>query len=184
MTDHAPSMLTEWSTFFSVTAGAAATLTGLMFVVVTLIRREDWGDANPDDGISTFSTPTVINFGAALLVSAVMIAPWPSIAGPLICTGFLGLAGMIHILRVALRARRMTVYDPDVEDWIWYWILPFSAYCVVLAGALLMPFERTAPFVTGASVLLLMFIGIRNSWDVVTFIAKGGPRSGRQNPQG
>lgn len=176
MVGSAPAALADWSAFFGATAGSAATLTGLMFVVITLIRREDFEQTDPHDGISTFSTPTVVHFGSALFVSVILMAPWPSMIGPFLLEGVIGLVGLLHIVRVVLRAqRRISEYDPDVEDWIWYWILPFFAYCIVLGGAIALPFTRDAPFVLGGSVLLLIFIGIRNSWDVVTFIAAGGP---------
>jgi hypothetical protein len=54
---------------------SAAALTGLMFVVITLVSGTERLRQSPD-GISTFSTPTVVHFCAALLVSAVLSAPW------------------------------------------------------------------------------------------------------------
>jgi len=45
------------------------------------------------------------------------------------------------------------------------------AYGVVLAGAIALALRAgPAMFVLGASDLLLIFIGIRNAWDVVTYI--------------
>ncbi len=42
-----------------------------------------------------------------------------------------------------------------------------------------MPFDHLsvdALFVLAGGVVLLIFIGIRNAWDIVTFIATGGHR--------
>ena len=178
MADNASSVLTPWLTFYATTGASAATLTGLMFVVVTLVSREmkppiaDAGVA--DAGVSTFSTPTVVHFGAVLLVSALLIAPWHSLWGPAALLGLAGLYGTAHMLRVTSRAKRLTKYNPDAEDWCWYVILPSVGYLTLLAGAIALPASAgVAMFVLAAAVVQLIFIGIRNSWDVVTYIAVG-----------
>ena len=171
MTELAQPFLQPWAAFFTMTATAAATLIGLMFVVVTLVSGiERTGDS--EVGISTFSTPTVIHFGAALLVSAILIAPWPLLGGTFALVTLVGLAGVAHMSRVAGRARSQTVYAPDTEDWVWYTILPFVAYAAVLVGGIAIPFApHAALWILGGTTTLLIFIGIRNAWDVVTYLA-------------
>jgi hypothetical protein len=57
---------------------------------------------------------------------------------------------------------------------VWYTILPFVAYGAICAGAIgLAVAPRQALFALAGAVLLLIFIGIRNAWDVVTFLAIG-----------
>jgi hypothetical protein len=171
MTLLAGPFLAPWAPYFTMTATAGATLIGLMFVVVTLVTRAQ-GSSDAGAGLSTFSTPTVIHFGAVLLVSGILIAPWPRIGGVFALVTLLGLAGFIHMVRVAALARKLTEYDPDAEDWTWYTVLPFIAYSGLLAGGIVLPFgPRIAPWILGAAVMLLIFIGIRNSWDVVTYLA-------------
>ncbi len=175
MTETASSLLTPWSNFYITTGSAAASLTGLMFVVITIVTGEERARKNPD-GISIFSTPTVAHFGAALLVSVILAAPWHLLVHPAILLGLIGLCGVAYVLRVMFRTRRTTVYSADLEDWCWYVGLPFAAYGAILAGAVTLhanPVE--ALFVLAAGVVLLIFIGIHNAWDVVTFIATGGP---------
>ena len=172
MTSEAGPLLLPWGPFFTMTATAGATLIGLMFVVVTLVTRAQRSGDGSNAGISAFSTPTVIHFGAVLLLSGILIAPWPRIAGAFALVTLLGLAGFVHMVRVAALARRLTAYDPDAEDWTWYTVLPFIAYGGVLAGGMTMPLDPPiALWILGAAVMLLIFIGIRNSWDVVTYIA-------------
>ena len=175
--DHGPSpYLASWSSFYAVTGSAAAALTGLMFVVITLVRSEERSQRS-HDGIATFSTPTVLHFGAALLFSAILSAPWHILlhAGELL--GAASLLAVAYVVRIALRTMRLTLYTPDREDWIWYTILPLVAYVTVLAGAVLLAILPVdGLFATAAGTLLLLFIGIHNAWDVVTFIAVGGPR--------
>ena len=173
MVETASSLLAAWSNFFVMTGSSAAALTGLMFVVVTLVMRSERLRA-AEEGTATFSTPTVMHFGAALLASAVLAAPWRSLLPPAVLLGLGGLYGAVFILRIMYRTKRLSIYTADIEDWIWYSVLPFIAYLAIFAGAIAL---RAAPvqalFVLAGSVMLLIFIGIRNSWDIVTFIATG-----------
>jgi hypothetical protein len=172
--DAASSLLPAWSSFYVVTGSAAAALTGLMFVVITLVRGTERA-RRTQDGIATFSTPTVVHFCSVLLVSAVSIAPWHRLAYPAVVIGAAALYELVYIARVTFRTRRLTAYSPDLEDWAWYSVLPFLAYAAMFAGAIgLLVRPADALFALGGGVLLLIFIGIRNAWDVVTFLAIGG----------
>ncbi|HLJ84770.1 MAG TPA: hypothetical protein VKT51_11400 [Candidatus Eremiobacteraceae bacterium] len=170
MTETASSVLGPWSNFYTITGSSAGALTGLMFVVITLVTGVERSKRNRD-GISAFSTPTVIHFGAALLVSAILSAPWPSLAYPASLLAIAGILADLYILRVWLITKRFKDYTPDFEDWIFYTILPLAAYSVILAGAIMLNSSPVAPFALAAAALLLIFIGIRNAWDVVTYIA-------------
>ena len=57
-----------------------------------------------------------------------------------------------------------------LEDWLFYAALPTVGYAVLAAAALAAPsHERAALFGVGAATLLLLFIGIRNSWDTISY---------------
>ena len=169
------SVLTPWSNFYIMTGSSAGALTGLMFVVITLVTGIERSQRTRD-GISTFSTPTVAHFGAALLVSAVLSAPWRSLVYPATLLGLAGLYAVVYVLRVWYLTRRFTAYRPDLEDWVWYTILPLVAYGAILVGAIVLPaIPVGALFALAAGVVLLIFIGIRNAWDIVTYIAIEGP---------
>ncbi|HMD02335.1 MAG TPA: hypothetical protein VKG44_05155 [Candidatus Baltobacteraceae bacterium] len=175
LAESASSVLTPWSSFYVMAGSSAAALTGLMFVVITLVTGERMPRSS--DGVSTFSTPTVVHFGVALLVSAMLSAPWRSLVHPGVLLGLTGLYGVFYIMNIGLRARRLTTYQPDLEDWTWYTILPFVAYGAILAGGVLLPIiPVNALFSLAGGVALLIFLGIRNAWDVVTFLAIG-PRA-------
>ena len=171
MAEAAPSLLTTWSNFYVMTGSSAAALTGLMFVVITLIT----GRARTDglkDSIAAFSTPTVMSFAAALFVSGALIAPWHSLAHAGALVALIGLSGVGYMLRVMYRTRQLTVYTADLEDWIWYTILPLGTYGGIAASAIaLAVIPALALFALAGGVALLIFIGIRNAWDVVTYIA-------------
>jgi hypothetical protein len=172
MHDFATTILAPWANFYVMTGSAAAALTGLMFVVLTLISGERMRH-NPD-GISTFSTPTVAHFGAVLLVSGIVLAPWRRLLYPEIILGLCGACGLVYVLHLLHRTRRLSEYTADAEDWAWYTALPLTAYAAILAGAILL-FKRPgdALFADAAGVMLLIFIGIHNAWDIVTYIATG-----------
>ncbi|MGH7583970.1 MAG: hypothetical protein ACREL5_12160, partial [Gemmatimonadales bacterium] len=73
---------------------------------------------------------------------------------------------------VTRRALRQSAYQPVLEDWIWHSWLPFVSYgAVAAAGILLASHPHPALFVIGGAALLLLFIGIHNAWDTVTFMA-------------
>jgi hypothetical protein len=166
----AGAMLGPWSSFYVMIGSSAAALTGLMFVVITLVNNEQ--RKRSPDGIATFSTPTVLHFCAALFVAAIVSAPWRSLTwvGGLIAA--FGAYGTIFSIYVMTRTSRLSEYRADLEDWTWFVILPLLAYIAVLgAGLGLLWKPAQSLFVLGGATVLLIFIGIRNAWDVVTFLA-------------
>jgi hypothetical protein len=168
----AMAILEPWSNFYVMTGSAAAGLTGLMFVVITLVTGER--ARRSPDGIKTFSTPTVAHFGVALLVSAIALAPWRRLLYPEIIFALCGVCGLAYIVHLMRRARRLSEYTPDAEDWTWYTALPLLAYAAILASAILL-IKRPGDglFADAAGVMLLIFIGIHNAWDIVTYLATG-----------
>ena len=122
--------------------------------------------------VSAFGTPNVVHFGAVLLISAILSAPWHRMSSAGIGVGVTGTAGFIYAMLVIRRARRQTGYQPVLEDWIWHAALPLVAYgTLVIAALLLHHHPDSSLFVIGASALLLLFVGIHNAWDTVTYIA-------------
>jgi hypothetical protein len=163
-------LLSAWSSFYVMTGSSAAALTGLMFVVITLVTRQE-DQTRSRDGVSTFSTPTVMHFCAVLLVSALLVAPWRAVIHPAILTGLTGLAGIIYSARVTVRARNLS-YTLDAEDWISYHILPLVTYILLFAGSVALAIAPVeGALAVAASVVVLIFLGIHNAWDVVTFLA-------------
>jgi hypothetical protein len=167
--------LVPWDTFYVITGSSAAALTGLQFVVTTLMNDAQPPGARTRDtasaSIGTFGTPTVVHFCAALLLSAMLSAPWRRL-GPLRATVLAaGVAGLAYGVVVLLRARRQTAYRPVLEDWVWHVGLPLLAYGGLTAGALVFALDiADALFAVGAMTLLLLFIGIHNAWDTVAYI--------------
>jgi hypothetical protein len=173
MNESAASMLSEWSNFYVMIGGSAAALTGLMFVVITLVSGLE-RSLPSHDGIGTFSTPTVLYFCTALVVAATFCAPWHELVVPGTLTAIAGFTGCCYVVRIMRRATRLESYKPDLEDWTWFWCLPLLAFVTLLVAGIALPHNPHPPlFAIGAAVVLLIFIGIRNSWDVVTYLAIG-----------
>jgi hypothetical protein len=172
----APS-LDAWGNFYVIVGSSAGALTGLQFVVMTLIAQTDMARGR-GESISAFGTPNVVHFCAALLVAAILSVPWSGLGAAGLAVAACGAIGEIYSVVVARRARRQQEYQPVFEDWVWHTVLPVMAYLVLLvAGLALGRGAGGAMLAIGAAVLLLVFIGIHNAWDTVTFVTM---RSGAQ----
>ena len=171
MPEAAVSPLVMWGSFCTIIGSAAAALTGLMFVVITLIARiEQLRESG--DGIAAFGTPNVVHFCSALLIAVALSAPWPALWQAGLLLGLSGLAGVIYIGVIFRRTRRQTGYEPVWEDWLWHIILPLISYTGLVVAALLLPvFPAPALFGIATVAVLFLFIGIHNAWDTVTYMA-------------
>ena len=151
-----------------VVGSSAGALIGLQFVVMTLIaQRPSMGSA---DASAAFGTPTVFHFASVLFLSALLCAPWQNVAIAIILCGLIGLNGVLYSLVVARRMRTQTAYQPVFEDWLFHLVLPLAAYGI-LALSMLAAASRTRPgiFAIGGAALLLLFIGIHNTWDALSY---------------
>jgi hypothetical protein len=164
------SLLNGWANFYVIVGSSAGALIGLQFVVMTLIagRSVARGEAQAGDA---FSTPSVVHFGVVLLLSALLSAPWDGIVAVAVLWGLVGFIGIVYVGVVARRMRAQTVYKPVFEDWLFHVLLPLAAYAIPAGSAFAAgSHARTALFLVGAAVLLLLFIGIHNAWDTVMHI--------------
>ena len=164
----------HWANFYVIIGSSAAALTGLQFVVIALVtetRRK--GSARQ---IDAFATPTIVHFCSVLLMAAILTAPWPTLSGADVSLGLCGGAGVAYVSVVIRRTRAQTRaqagYTPVFEDWLCHAILPMLAYASLLTASLALG-RYTVPslFVVGGAALLLLFVGIHNAWDTVTYIA-------------
>jgi len=83
-----------------------------------------------------------------------------------------GCAGVGYVTVVLGRVRREREYQAVLEDWIWHTALPLIAYAALLIAAVSLRRYSLMPlFVIAAMALLLLFVGIHNAWDTVTYVA-------------
>jgi hypothetical protein len=162
--------LEAWANFYVIVGSSAAALTGLQFVVLTLVAQAG-AVRGREESIAAFGSPNVVHFCAALLVASILSAPWDTMLQVGIPVAACGVAGVIYSAEVLKRARRQRGYQPVVEDWIWHTILPALAYLALfVTGTLLRWHPSGALFFIGGAELLLLFIGIHNAWDTVTYV--------------
>lgn len=83
--------LSAWNSFFIIVGSSAGALIGLQFVVMTLIAERS--PPHAVEAAPAFATPTIVHFGAVLLLSAIQSAPWREIT---IVTAILGLMGLVE----------------------------------------------------------------------------------------
>ena len=161
--------LEGWDNFYVIVGSSAGALVGLQFVAMSLLADMPavGGDAQAGEA---FGTPNVVHFGVVLLLSAVVSAPWHGIGVVAALWGLVGVGGAVYAVVVSRRMRRQKAYRAVFEDWLFHVLLPLAAYAMLAGSAAAAYFHpRPASFVLGAAALLLLFIGIHNAWDSVTY---------------
>src|SRR5438093_839672 len=131
------STLRAWENFYVIVGSAAAALTGLQFVVLTLIAEAGVARGRRES-IAAFGSPNVVHFCAALLVASILSAPWGGLRYAGVGVAGCGALGVVYSVVVWRRARRQGEYRPVFEDWVWHTVLPLLAYAALfVAGAIL-----------------------------------------------
>jgi hypothetical protein len=164
--------LATWQNFYVLIGSAAATLTGLTFVVVTLVAQLRVRPSSPSSGMRVFNTQNVFHFGATLLIAAILSAPWQALWTASLLLGLTGLGGVVYVLIVLWEMHhRLTGYRLVLEDWLWYAVLPLVSYTALVVAAIMLPGNPVPTlFIIAVVPVLLLFIGIHNAWDVVTYM--------------
>ena len=165
----ASSPFETWANFYVIVGSSAGALTGLQFVVMALVAERPFGSVSD---VNAFGTPTVVHFGVTLLISAVLAAPWHRLSSAGVALALCGALGCLYSAIVVRRARRLTTYRPVLEDWLWFIVFPLIAYVDLLVAALVL--QRSpgpALFAIAGAALVLLFVGIRNAWDTVIYVA-------------
>ena len=164
--------LSQWQNFYMLMGTAAATLTGLMFVVTTLIAGIDAHLSTLNAAVSAYNTPTVVHFGTVLLLAGMLSAPWQTLSSLGLLLGLVGLGLVFYSIVVLRRMRRVPNYQSTLEDWLWYLLFPLLAHVLFIVAAFMLPGNPSpALYIVGSAMILLLLVGIRNAWDMVTFLA-------------
>jgi hypothetical protein len=166
--------LSAWQNFYVIVGSSAAALIGVQFVVIALVAGMRRRIATAES-VRAFATPTVVHLGGALLVSALMTAPWSSLVPVSVALAICCLGGLGYGAVVIRHVRRQSVYKPVREDWVWHAVVPCVAYAALGVSAVLLHVAaRLAVFSIGAAALALLLIGIHNAWDTVTHVVVTG----------
>jgi hypothetical protein len=171
-------MFEGWDDFYLLIGSAGAALIGLLFVVVTLTNGTDRTQAARSQRL--FMTPNVVHFGVVLLTSAAAMAPGLPFLAEAAIIGGAGLVGLVYGAWVALhlfKGDRVAV--PDWSDPWWYGVAPAVVYAALVASALgVAAGWRGAVYAVAGVVTGLLIIGIRNAWDLVTWLAPRTEKDG------
>ena len=161
--------LTGWANFYVIVGSSAGALIGLQFVVITLIADRAIGPGQAQAG-DAFATPTIVHFSAVLLLAGIVNAPWQKAFSAVTACGILGTAGILYEVVILRRMRSQGAYKPEFEDWLFHFLLPFTSYAALSASAFEVRYHaHSAMFVVAGAAMLLLFVGIHNAWDAVTY---------------
>lgn len=165
-------LLGNWQNFYMLMGAAAATLTGLTFVAITLIVGFQKQASILDAGIAAFNTPTVVHFCLVLLIAGILSAPWQAYSTIRLVLGILSLGMMFYLSVVMRRLRQMPDYHTPVKDWLWFITFPLAAYIVLIVAAIVLPANPAlALYMIGAAMIGLLFVAIHNAWDLLIYFA-------------
>jgi predicted neutral ceramidase superfamily lipid hydrolase len=170
------SILGPWHDFFTLIGSASATLVGLMFVAASVgsgVFTEE-----RQAGLRTFLSPTVVAFSVVLAVSLVGLLP---VSRWVVSGGLLGGIGLLGTVYSGLVWRRMLregiAQKIDLEDRILYVVVPALAYLILAAAGVSLICEfAVGSLLLAGGICLLLLAGIRNAWDMTTWVVmrRGG----------
>jgi hypothetical protein len=160
-------LLERWANFYLMTSAAAATLIGLLFVVITLAaERMPLEDTAK---IRIYLTPTVVFFGSVLEVAALLTFPNHTRLTATLCIWLASAVGLVYSGSFLVGGGTKSYYERS--DLIPYVVVPFAAYgLLVLGGVLLLHHPQRGLTFVAVGMLSLLTLAIRNSWAIAVTI--------------
>jgi hypothetical protein len=156
--------LADWRDFYVTIGTASGAIVGASFIVATLAANLK----ERTTGLRGFVTPTAVHLGSVLVGSAILTVPTLTSLSLGILLGTGGIGGTIYGLVVAARIWKMRL---DLADRACYVVLPILAYAAIGAAALIERWAVTPALDTLAiSFVVILILGMRNAWDMATFM--------------
>lgn len=160
--------LAGWHEFYSFAGTAAATLMGLLFVVMSLGQRLLATDEG-ERATRAFFTPIVIFFGTVIVVAMFMLIPHASSGALGVLLGVIALAGLAFMIASGAH-RAWRISELGVDDLFWYVVLPYLGFAVIGAsGVCIWKDVAVGFYALAGAVVLMLVVGIRNLWDLVIY---------------
>lgn len=158
----------SWRDFYAFAGTAAATLMGLMFVVMSLGSETLTSDEGTR-ATRAFFTPIIAFFATAIIMALLILIPRATspVLGMLVVA--VAISGLGYMITSGVQSLWKSS-DLGLEDWVWYVALPFLSYIIIAAAGIVTwrGFGFGLYAVAGA-VILLLVTGIRNAWDLVVY---------------
>jgi hypothetical protein len=157
----------QWHEFYALLGSASATLIGLLFVAATVGS----GAFTPSRRAAqrVFLSASVVHFGSVLAVCLIILLPlrrWLTLGIMILGCGLFGLGyfGLTwrDTIRDGLSARI------DLEDRIWYLVLPATGYLIEAGAGIALALRQgiIGSALLAASAAWLLIVGIHNAWDI------------------
>jgi hypothetical protein len=161
----------RWHDFYLLTGGAAATLTGLMFVAVGF-GAGLVNDANAS-AVRAFIDPPLAHFLHVIVTACLLVMPTMT-ARALGSLLFLGVGvrtvALVWIFRQFMDAHRAHG-DMELPDWLIGIVFPAFAFVAVLVAAAGFLVGHPASFTwVAAGTLAVLVVGVRNAWELMLWL--------------
>jgi hypothetical protein len=160
--------LLGWHSFYSITGQAAAALAGLLFVGLALHLRVVV--SRPD--VRGLARVTLTSFGATLALSLFMTIPGDS--SPSTGENLIGLGAVACVLTAPSLISGVRSSQHTISLWLLllrFGLIGLGFVGLIVSGALLVASDfRSALSLLTAITIVLLVIGLRNSWDVLVSV--------------
>jgi len=167
--------LEPWANFYLTMSAAAASLLGLMFVVITLAAERRRGEAAK---IPIYLTPTVIHFASVLFLAALLTFPNHTGLTAALCIGLVGVAGLVYLASSLIGGDKKSFNER--HDRMAYAIFPAAGYgLIILGGVVFLHVPQRGLTLVAVGLLSLLAVAIRNSWGIAIDVVSTPP--GREN---
>ena len=169
-------MFDGWENFFLMAGGAAAVLIGLIFVVISLMG--DRPRSTVLSGSKLYMGPIVLGVSFVLTLCAAALTP--GITPPVFACieGAIAIWGLTRAVSSSLGIGRLTGIGGEQAHWtdLWFYGL-FPAALYLLSGLVALAFWKEWPWARhglAAIITAALLLGIRNEWDLITWITPRG----------
>ena len=126
-------------------------------------------------GGAVYITPVVFHFGVVLVVSVLTAVPHLALDIVGLVIAICATVGVVYAVVTTVRIFRLDWDDtlPDLSDKFFSGVFPTFAYLALGgAAASVWLWPEDAPYLIGATMLILLVVGIRNAWDLATALVQ------------
>jgi hypothetical protein len=170
MQESGSKMFRDWEDFYLIIGSGAGALIAVMFVVATLMAGLE--SRTVSRGARVFFTPIVFHFAMVLVVSAIAVVPELSPRAVGVIVALCALVGLVYSAATTIRVFQPSPDNPPHwSDKYFYGLLPAAVYLgLACAAGAVWRSPGGAAYAIGALMLVLLLIGIRDAWDLGTYL--------------
>jgi hypothetical protein len=172
-------MFEGWGEFYLLAGSAAAVLIGLIFVVVTLMQ--DRPRSSVLAGSKLYMGPVLLQVSFVMVLSAAALAGGVTAGAIALIGAGVAVWGLVRAVQSIVGIAGLGGADkPHWTDVWFYGAIPAALYaCLGVAAAGFWSGAGWASDGLAAVIVAMLLNGIRNEWDLVTWLA---PRAEEKDP--